>query len=259
MNSTPHSKILSIKDLNLMFRTYRYGKDSLRDKFVNIFKKNLFKNQNQETLHVIKNLNLDIHAGERVGILGVNGSGKTTLCRSIANMLTPASGSIEIYGVCRAIFNTTIGVVPQLTGRENAQLLSVLLFPELNSIERDNLVQEALTFSELGDFLDTPFIYYSKGMQARLCLSIISSKACDLLILDEVFDGADIFFQEKISNRVLKMMKDSKAVLLVSHNYPQIRKACNKVIVIHGGVVAFSGSVEEGIQFYENLNLNKTL
>jgi len=91
---------------------------------------------------------------------------------------------------------------------------------------------------------------YSKGMQARLSLSIISAKKCDLLILDEVFDGADEFFQKKISERVLRMIHDSGAVMFVSHSPEQIRLACNRCVVIKNSAIAFDGSVEDGIDFY---------
>ncbi|MCK5073157.1 MAG: ABC transporter ATP-binding protein [Bacteriovoracaceae bacterium] len=252
MNSISVSDtVLKIEKLNIVFNSYVYRRETIRDRFVRAVGSPLSSlRSNKNQLHVLKDFNLEVKKGERLGILGHNGSGKTTLCRCIAGMLIPSTGRISVNGTRRSIFNTTIGIIPELTGRENAYLLSVLMFPELENDERNDLLEEALEFSELGDFLDTPYMHYSKGMQARLCLSVISSNECDLLILDEVFDGADMFFQEKIAKRVLNLIKNSGAVVFVSHNLEQIRTACNQVMVIDGGNAWFKGDVEEGIKLY---------
>ena len=118
---------------------------------------------------------------------------------------------------------------------------------------RKALVEEALIFSELGQFLDIAYKFYSKGMQARLCLSLVSSKPCDVIILDEVFDGADIFFREKLSKRILKMIKESGAALFVSHSPEQVHEVCNRVILLDGGKIIFDGDVITGIERYRAL------
>src|SRR5256885_10895379 len=108
----------------------------------------------------------------------------TTLFRS-----GPNSGKIQVMGQARAVFDTHVGIHPELTGRENAWLLAEFLYPELE--DKQSIVDEALEFSELGKFVDLPFRLYSNGMQTRLCLSVVTARPSDLLILDEVFDGAD--------------------------------------------------------------------
>ncbi len=255
MNSTSASnKILEISNLDLVFNSHVYKEKSLRQSFVDQFKNPLgLLQRNTNSLHVLKGVSLSLNQGDRLGVLGCNGSGKTTLCRVISGMLGPTKGQVKLDGHCRAIFNTAIGILPQLTGRENAQLLSVLMFPELEKKEREELVEEAIEFSELGDFIDTPFVHYSKGMQSRLSLSIISARVSDLLILDEVFDGADMFFREKITKRILDLIEKSGATILVSHNLDQIRLACNKVLVLADGRKWFLGDIEEGIKLYSSL------
>ncbi len=95
-----------------------------------------------------------------------------------------------------------------------------------------------------------PFHLYSNGMQARLSLSLVSGKPCDLLILDEVFDGADAEFRERVSKRILSTIEKSGAVIFVSHGMEQIRKVCNRVIVLVGGQILHDGGVNEGIERY---------
>ncbi len=138
--------------------------------------------------------------------------------------------------------------MPELTGRENAHLLARLFFPEVSDL--NPLVNEAIEFSELGHFIDVPFRQYSKGMQARLMLSLISAKSTDILILDEVFDGADVFFQQKLSIRMKNFIQSAGATIFVSHSADQVREVCDKVLVMNKGKIGFLGDVEAGIEYY---------
>ena len=206
-----------------------------------------------EELKVLDGIDFDVFEGERVGILGVNGVGKTSLCRCVAGFYQPTAGKVRVHGEVRAIFDTAFGIQPELTGRENAELLSEFLYP--GDFDKTELIEDALDFSELGHFLDVPFRLYSNGMQARLCLSLISCRPCDLLILDEVFEGADAFFRTKIARRILNMIEHSGAVLFVSHTPEQIKTVCNRLIVLHQGKIAFDGDVDEGLAFYGGFSL----
>ncbi len=111
-------------------------------------------------------------------------------------------------------------------------------------------MNEALEFSELGHFLDIPFRQYSKGMQTRLMLSLISSQATDILILDEVLDGADYFFQQKLSVRMKNFIASAGATVFISHIADQIREVCDQVLVMNKGKIGFFGAVEEGLDYY---------
>lgn len=243
--------ILEVRNLHLVFRTDVHRSVHLRDLFVAVSKDpfgTLFRPQDRN--HILQDVSFTIYKNDRVGILGVNGVGKTSLCRCIAGLYKPTRGSVQLHGKVRAILDTAVGIYPELTGRENAYLLAHFLYPE----QYDNyteIVEEALEFSELKNFLDTPFRTYSNGMQARLCLSLISCLPTDLLILDEVFEGADQFFREKISTRVLSMIEKSGAVLFVSHSREQVERVCNRLLLLDHGKIIFDGKVDEGIAIYE--------
>lgn len=246
--------LVSIKNMSLSFELQYHRADSLRQVFIDFTKspvQSVFGKR--DVLNILQNINLEVNKGDRIGVVGVNGTGKTSLCRVICEMYRPDKGQVTLNGEVRAIFDTSIGVQPELTGRENAALIARLMFSKISRTELNTLVEEALIFSELGHFVDIPYKNYSKGMQARLCLSLISAKPCDVLILDEVFDGADTFFQKKISNRVLEMIKNSGAVIFVSHSPDQIRSACNRVIVLNEHKIHFDGGVEEGLSAYAHL------
>lgn len=241
--------ILKVKNLSLHFELEHFTQKEARDVFISaithpvdfIFKK-------RELLIVLDNISFEVKRGMRLGLLGVNGAGKTTLCRCIAGMMFAQKGRIESDVEIRAIFDTGTGIMPELTGRENARLLARLFFPDVKDIS--DLVNDAIEFSELGHFIDVPFKQYSKGMQARLMLSLISARSSDILILDEVFDGADVFFQQKLSVRMKKFIDSSGATIFVSHSPDQIRSVCDTVLVINNGKVGFFGEVEQGLEYY---------
>lgn len=229
-----------------------HKKSSLRDVFVQTLRDPIKAlTPVSQRLEILTAINLTVSRGDRIALIGVNGTGKTSLCRVIAGIYQPSLGSVERHGRVRAIFDTIVGIYPDLTGRENAHILSELLYPEMKN--RSEKVEEALVFSELGAFLDTPFRHYSNGMQTRLCLSTLTLEPTDLLILDEVFEGADQFFREKISARVIRMIEESGAVLFVSHNEHQLRRVCNRAVWLHQGKIAFDGEIAEGLRRYSEL------
>jgi ABC-type polysaccharide/polyol phosphate transport system ATPase subunit len=231
------------------FELEHYQQQGLRDVFVKAITHPMeYLLRTPELLKVLDGVSFDLKKGTRLGILGVNGSGKTTLCRCLAGMMMPQLGSIQVNAEVRAIFDTGTGIMPELTGRENANLLARLFFPELEDLSP--IVDEAIEFSELGHFVDVPFKQYSKGMQSRLMLSLISSRSTDILILDEVFDGADVFFQKKLAGRMKKFIQNSGATVFVSHSANQVREVCDQVLVLNQGKVGFIGDVESGIDYY---------
>lgn len=255
MNSSSNSeKIVSIRGLNLLYQIDHYQNQSVKDLLIQSLQNPLktFKG-NKRYYHVLKQIDLDIYRGDRVGLVGINGAGKTSLCRCIAGMISPNRGEINIKGQVRAIFDTSVGIVPELTGRENAEVISALIYPDVSEKEREEIIKDALAFSDLGEFEDVPFLKYSKGMQTRLSLSLVSAKGCDLLILDEVYDGADIFFKEKITKRVLKMIEASGSVIFVSHSMDQIETLCNRMIILDKAQIIFDGDPKEGVALFKKL------
>lgn len=244
--------LLEVQNLSVHFELEHYQHQGLRDVFISAIQHPLdhfFRTP--ELLYVVDDVSFSIQKGMRLGIIGVNGSGKTTLCRCLAGMMKAQKGHIITSSEVRAIFDTGTGIMPELTGRENAYLLARLFYP----YEKDlpSLVNEALDFSELGHFVDVPFRQYSKGMQSRLLLSLISSRPADILILDEVFDGADVFFQQKLSLRMKDFIAQAGATIFVSHSFEQVRQVCNQVMIMDKGKMLYMGEVEDGLEHYLKL------
>lgn len=252
MNSIAASDtLLRVNHLRMFFELEHFEIQSAREVFISALTNpidHFFRKK--ELLYVIDDVSFEVKRGMRLGVIGVNGSGKTSLCRCLAGMMVAQEGTVETKGEVRAIFDTGTGVLPELTGRENAYLLARLFFPYIDNLTP--LVNETLEFSELGHFIDIPFRQYSKGMQTRLLLSLISSISTDVLILDEVFDGADVFFQHKLAQRMKGFIEKAGATIFVSHSPEQVREVCNQVLVLDHGKVTFFGEVEEGLKHYLN-------
>jgi ABC-type polysaccharide/polyol phosphate transport system ATPase subunit len=253
LHSTTTSEVLlSVNQLKIHFELQHYNHRGIRDVFVSAMTNPIdYLLRQPEFLHVIDDVSFEVKKGMRLGIIGTNGSGKTTLCRAIAGMIAAQHGTVKTTKEVRAIFDTGTGVIPELTGRENSYLLARLFFPTVKNL--DSIVNEAIEFSELGHFIDIPFIQYSKGMQSRLLLSLISGVPSEILILDEVLDGADVFFQKKLANRMQAFIRKAGATIFVSHSLEQIRQVCNEVLVLHKGKIHFMGEVEQGWQEYLKL------
>lgn len=252
MPSTTNSEVLlSVNNLKVHFELEHYHHQGLRDVFVSAVTNPIdYFLRTPELLKVLDDVSFEVTRGMRLGLLGINGSGKTTLCRCIAGMIIPQKGSVTTSSEVRAIFDTGTGVLPDLTGKENAFLLGRLFFPEIHDLSP--IVNEALEFSELGHFVDVPFRQYSKGMQARLMLSLISAVPTDILILDEVLDGADYFFQQKLSVRMKNFINAAGATIFVSHSADQVREVCEQVMVLNKGKIGFYGNVEDGLNYYHS-------
>lgn len=242
------SVLLSAQNIGLDYPIGLYPQRGLRDAFIDLLRSPLRRFwQRPEVLPVLRDVSIELRRGDRLAILGVNGAGKTSLARILCGMIRPTRGQLRSFGRVEALFESSNGVMPELTGRENAILLCELLY---DKPLRPEVLEEALSFSELGVFLDAPLKTYSKGMQTRLILSLVSAAESEVLILDEVFDGADVFFKEKIGARMRAKIERSGAAIMVSHAPEQVRELCNRVIVLDQGRVAFDGGVDEGLAYY---------
>lgn len=254
MSSTTTSEpLIEVRNLHLHFHSPQYRSWTFRDLVVDSFgAKNPKSKDSEDVLAVLRGLNFKVFRQDRLAILGRNGAGKTSLCRCIAGIYRASRGEVRRGGEVRAVFDTTVGIQPELTGYENLELLSRFIYPDERS-KRQDLIHEVGNFSGLGEFLHRPFKLYSNGMKARLGLSMVTARPADILILDEVFDGADVSFRAKMLERMSTLISRSGAVIFVSHTPDQIRQVCNKALVLENGLIKYYGQVEEAIALYEGL------
>jgi len=205
------------------------------------------ENGNYTDFFALKNVNIDICKGDIVGIIGENGSGKSTLLKILSGITKPTKGKIEIEGNIASILDIGTGFHPDLSGRENVYLRGELL--GLSKKEIDNIFDEIVAFSEIGDFIDTAVKHYSSGMFLRLAFSIIIYINSDILLLDEVMNVGDIKFRNKCESFIMHSKKD-KTVLMVGHNINELAKQCNKLILFKKGEIILNGNVNKVVEEY---------
>lgn len=244
-----HEQLLKLENIGLSFPTRYFKPQSLKEVFIQTLLGPFSKKHMRENKAILKSISFEVKVGDRIGLIGVNGAGKSSLCRIISGIYLPSSGNIKSHGKVRALFESGLMLYPELSGRENAKVLCEIYFPEFAN-EHEEIINESITFSELGEYIDAPIKTYSNGMLVRLTLSLLSARPAEILILDEVFDGADEFFREKLNARVRSMIDQSGAVIFVSHYQNQIETICNRAILLVNGNLVFDGSIANAFENY---------
>lgn len=199
---------------------------------------------------VLKGISFEVYQGEFLGIVGRNGSGKSTLLKLLAQIYYPESGSIEVDGTLVPFIELGVGFNPELTGRENVYLNGALL--GFSRKEMDAMYDEIVKFAELEQFMDAKLKNYSSGMQVRLAFSIAIRAKGDILILDEVLAVGDAEFQQKC-NDYFASLQGNQTVILVTHDMGNVRKFCDRAILIENGEVLAEGNPEKVAKAYEKL------
>lgn len=205
---------------------------------------------NPDPFEALRQVNLDLYAGESLGVIGRNGVGKTTLLRVLANIISPDRGTVQNFGATTAMLSLQVGFNPHATGRTNILLSALLLgYTRKEVAER---VDDIIAFSELGEFIDQPLAGYSIGMRARLGFSICYFMNPDILLIDEALGVGDLEFRQKSTKVMQEKIKSDQTVVLVSHNAQTIRQLCNRAVWIENGVSRLEGDVNRVVNAYES-------
>lgn len=199
---------------------------------------------------VLDDINLEIKKGEFVGIVGRNGSGKSTLLKLLAGIYYPSAGEIIVNGSLVPFIELGVGFNMELSGRENVYLNGAIL--GFSNSEIEAMYDDIVKFAELGEFMDQKLKNYSSGMQVRLAFSIAIRAKGDILILDEVLAVGDAEFQRKC-NDYFESLHGNQTVILVTHSMDNVKKFCDRAIMIEGGKIACEGKPEKVAEAYEKL------
>jgi lipopolysaccharide transport system ATP-binding protein len=197
----------------------------------------------------LRNANFEIKRGENVGIVGLNGAGKSTLLKILSQIVAPTEGRADIKGRLGALLEVGAGFHRELTGRENVFLYGSIL--GMSRAEVAAKFDQIVTFSEIGEFIDTPVKRYSSGMYVRLAFAVAAHLDPDILLLDEVLAVGDVGFQKKCIDFTRALERRGSTILFVSHNMFSIKTMCPRVIYLRKGEIVFDGPTEEGLRLYE--------
>lgn len=231
-NSSNHNVLISIQNVGICFKR----------------QSRLLKTKKDKMFWALKDVSFDIKKNETLGIIGRNGAGKSTILSTISGIYAPDKGQIISNDTKVSLLSLQAGFVPYLSGRKNILLNALLLGATKASIEEK--MDEIISFSELGDFIDEPVESYSTGMRARLGFSTALYITPDIVLIDEVLGVGDAQFQKKSSDAIKSKLADDLTAVVVSHSENTIRNLCQKVVWIHEGESKVQGTPDEVFKEY---------
>ena len=181
----------------------------------------------------VRDVSFEVSRGETLGIVGANGAGKSTLVRTIAGILPPTRGRVEVVGRVSTLLALGVGFNRKISGRQNVVLGG--LAAGLNRSEVQAKYDEIVAFAELEDFMDMPMRTYSSGMFARLAFSVAVHMEPDVLLIDEALATGDARFKRKSFAKMRELCNADRTIVLVSHALGSIRQLCDEALCIHKG------------------------
>ena len=200
---------------------------------------------------VLRDIDFVVAPGEALGLVGINGAGKSTLLKLIAGTSAPTAGTVALRGSVAALLELGMGFHPDFTGRQNAVMAGQLLGMPHEEITA--LMPAIADFAGIGEYLDQPLRVYSSGMQMRLAFSVATARRPDILIVDEALAVGDAYFQHKSFERIRQFRKHGTTLLLVSHDKQAIQSVCDRAILLDGGRLAYEGTPEQVMDYYNAL------
>ena len=239
-------ELLRVDNVSMRFRLNKERRPDAKE-----FLTSLFKKKENNDFYALSDVSFSVHEGERIGILGLNGAGKSTLLKVVAGVFKPSAGKVTRKGKIVPLLELGAGFDKNYTGRENIFLYGAVLGYSRKYMQ--SKYDEIVEFSGLEKFIDVPLKNYSSGMKSKLGFAIATIAEPEILILDEVLSVGDRKFKTKSEKKILDMMGDGTAVLFVSHSIQQVRRVCNKAMILDHGKLIAMGDVMEITEQYKQM------
>lgn len=240
---------IHLNDLSLDYPIVGMGNRSLKNNLLSAATGGLISaGDGIPVVNALKNITLEINDGDRIGLIGHNGAGKSTLLKVLAGIYRPTKGDLSVSGRIVSTLNLSIGTEAEATGIENIISRGLLLGMSMKEVKQK--LDDIMTFTELGEYLEMPVRIYSSGMLTRLAFATVTAMNADILLMDEVIGTGDASFIEKAEMRLREFMGRSKILVLASHSEQMIRDFCNKAILMEHGEVVNVGKVDDVLKRY---------
>ena len=216
----------------------------------------------REKVVAVKNLSLEVEAGQVYGLLGPNGSGKSTTMKTVLGLVPPTSGTTEIFGRDSRQVDSRedVGFLPEnpyfykfLTGEETIRFFGKLC--GLRGSELKDRAGELLKLVGLEDARNRRLSGYSKGMLQRIGLAQALVQNPRLLVLDEPTAGVDPAGSREIRDLILDFKSRGITVLLCSHLLGQVQEICDRIGILHQGVLVREGKLGDLISIENQTEL----
>lgn len=196
---------------------------------------------------VLSDVNLLVHPGERIALLGRTGAGKSTLIKLIGGVEMPTSGKIRHHMSVSWPLGFAGGFQGSLTGYDNARFIARIY--ERNYSDIRAFVED---FTELGSQLRMPVKTYSSGMRARLAFALSLAIEFDCYLIDEIILVGDQNFHRKCHYELFEKRGD-RALILASHATDLVKNVCDRAVIIHKGRATTYDDVNVAVDTYSAL------
>ncbi len=216
----------------------------------------------RDKVTAVKDLSLTVEPGQVYGLLGPNGSGKSTTMKIVLGLVTPTSGTTEIFGRDSTSVESRedVGFLPEnpyfykyLTGEETLHF-----YGKLCGLKRARIAErtkELLKLVGLENAANRRLGGYSKGMLQRIGLAQAMIQEPRLLVLDEPTAGVDPAGSREIRDLILDFKKRGITVLLCSHLLEQVQEICDRIGILHHGEMIREGKLEDLISIQSQTEL----
>lgn len=240
---------IKLQDVSISFAIYNSKTRSVRTELFRAIGGKIHSVDSTVYIDALNSINLEIHNGDRLGIIGHNGAGKTTLLKLLSRIYEPTKGTFLSEGSVSSLTDITMGMDPESTGYQNIIMRCILLGMTIK--EAKAKVEEIIEFSELREYIDLPMRTYSTGMYLRLAFTISTCIVPDILIMDEMIGTGDASFIEKARLRLMNFISKTKIIVLSSHNMQIIKDICNKGLWMEKGKIIMYDDIEKVVEAYE--------
>ncbi len=245
--SLPDEPLIELRDVSLRFINYADKQYSLKRAVLDLVLRR-DAGASVSDFWALRDINLRINHGERVGIVGSNGAGKSTLLRLLARIYPATTGTVQVRGNVAPLIEMGAGFNPELSGFDNILLNGAMLgFRRKEMLAKVDAIHE---FTGLREFADMPLKYYSSGMYLRLAFAVATEIDPEILIIDEALGVGDAAFHDKAKARILGLLDRSHAFIIVSHNMSSLRELCNRGLWLKQGRLVADGPIGRVIDEY---------
>ncbi|MBA4246936.1 MAG: sugar ABC transporter [Microbacterium sp.] len=234
---------MRVADAGIRFRRNRRGRRSFKDLFAGSKRRS-----RPNEFWALRNVSVEVRAGEAIGVVGRNGQGKSTLLKLVAGVMLPDEGAVDVHGGVAPLIEITGGFVDDLTVRENLYLTAGL--HGMPKREIDERYDEIIDFAELRDFVGTPYKHLSSGMKVRLAFSVISRLEEPILLVDEVLAVGDKAFRDKCYARIDQLLAGGRTLFFVSHNERDLKRFCTRGLYLDKGALVLDGPIGDVLDAY---------
>jgi ABC-type polysaccharide/polyol phosphate transport system ATPase subunit len=235
---------ISVEDVSVTYRTSLEKAPTLRSTVTRLGRREKIVRE----IEAVRNVSFDVPHGEVLGIVGANGAGKSTLVRTIAGILPPSEGRVEIHGRVSTLLALGVGFNKKLSGRDN-----VVLGGLAAGLKRGQLAEkydDIVEFAELEDFMDMPMRTYSSGMYGRLAFAVAVMMEPDILLIDEALSVGDARFRRKCARKMRELCSEDRTVVLVSHALGTIQELADHAIWMDKGQMRMWDEPEAVVNAY---------